>query len=110
MEKSHSTNLTERLATPLWLNKEIFVHNSKGNYLNGYRSLYDIVDVKGHLLSKYDLEKSGFSCYFIEYNALKIKTAQTIGNLNITKREGPNIPLLLSLVANKKVIHISIND
>ena len=52
-------------------------------------------------MSKYDLEKSGFSCNFIEY-ITKIKTAKNIGNLNITKREWPNIPILLSLVGNKK--------
>ena len=58
------------------------------------------------LLSKCDLEKSGFSCNFIEYIALKMKTAKNIGNLNITKEEWPNIPLLLSLVGNKKRLFI----
>ena len=48
------------------------------------------------------LERSGFQCYFNEYNALKIKTAKILGNLDISKREGPNIPLLLYLVGNEK--------
>ena len=56
----YPTNPTERLATPLWLNKEILVHDSKGNLLSGYRSLYGIVDVNGHLLSKYNVEKKHF--------------------------------------------------
>ena len=30
-EKFYPTNHTERLATPLWISKEICVHNSKEN-------------------------------------------------------------------------------
>ena len=71
-EKFYPTNHTERLATTLWLSKEIFVHNGK-DFLSGYRSLYDMVDAKGHLLSMHKLGRSGFQCNFIEYNALKIK-------------------------------------
>ena len=56
-EKFYPTNHTERLATPLWLSKEIFAHNSKENFSSGYRSLYDIVDAKGHLLSMHELER-----------------------------------------------------
>ena len=81
------------------------VHNS-----NGYRSLYDIVDARGHLLSMHKLERSGFQCNFIEYNSLKIKTARILGNQDINKREGPNIPLLLSLVGNEKAVHVFIKD
>ena len=101
-EKFYPTNHTERLATPLWLSKEIFVHNSKENLSSGYRPLYDIVDAKGHLLSMHKLERSGYQCNVIEYNDLRIKTAKILGNLDINKREGPNIPLLLSLVGNEK--------
>ena len=61
-----------------------------------------MVDAKGHLVSMHNLERSGFQCNFMEYNALKIKTAKILGNLDISKREGPNIPLLLSLVGNEK--------
>ena len=82
--------------------KEIFVHNGKEIFSSGYRSLYDIVDAKGHLLSLHELERSGCQCNCIEYNALRIKTAKILGNLDINKREGPNIPLLLSLVGNEK--------
>ena len=101
-EKFYQTNHTGRLATPLWLSKEIFVHNGKENFSSSYRSLYDIVDAKVHLLIMHELERSGYQCYFIEYDALRIKTAKILGNLNINKREGPNIPLLLSLVGNEK--------
>ena len=48
------TNHTERLATPLWLSKEIFVHNSKEEFSSGYHYFYDIVDAKGHLLSMHE--------------------------------------------------------
>ena len=68
----YPTNHAEKLATPLWLSKEIFVHNSKENCSNVDRSVYDIVDAKGHLLSMHELERSGYQCNFIEYNALKI--------------------------------------
>ena len=61
------------------------------------------MDAKGHhLLSMHELERSGNQCSFLEYNALKIKTAKILGNLDINKREGPDIPLLLSLVGNEK--------
>ena len=56
------------------------------------------MDGKGYLLSMHELERSGYQCNFIEYDALKIKTANLLGNLHINKREGPNIPLLLSLI------------
>ena len=101
-EKCYPTNHTERLTTPLWLSKEIFAHNSKESFSSDYGSLYDIVDAKGHLLSMHELERSGYQCNFIEYNALKIKTAKILGNLDINKRVGPNIPLILSLVGNEK--------
>ena len=48
------------MSISLWLSKEIFVHNSKENYISGKRSLYDTVDAKGHLLSMHKLERSGF--------------------------------------------------
>ena len=63
--------------------------------------MYDIVNVKGHLLSMHNLGRSGFLCYFIEYNALQ-KSAKKLGNLFITKTVGPNLPLLLSLVSKEK--------
>ena len=45
-----------------------------------------------HLYSMYDLERSEFLCYFIYYNALL--SAKSLANIFITKKEGPNIPLL----------------
>ena len=98
------------MSISLWLSKEIFVHNSKENYISGKRSLYDTVDAKGHLLSMHKLERSGFQCNFIEYNALKVKTAKILGNHDIYKREGPYFPLLLSIVDNEKSVHVFIKD
>ena len=71
-----------------------------------YRSLYDIVDVKGHLLSKYDLEKSGLPCSFIEYNALKIKTAKTYGNILSKCAEKWSESMLEEISRKKKRISI----
>ena len=55
------------------------------------RSLYDIVDAKGYLVSMQNSERSGFQCNFIEYNGLKIKTAKILGNHDTNKRGGPDI-------------------
>ena len=89
-ERFYPTNHTERLATTLWLSKEIFVHNGK--------DLFKWL----HLLSMPKIGRSGFQCNFIKYNVLKIKRTNILGNLDIKKRDGPNIPLLLSLVGNEK--------
>ena len=62
----YPTNHTERLATPLWFSKEIFVHNTKDKFSSGYRSLYDTMDSKGHLLNMHKFERSGFQCNFME--------------------------------------------
>ena len=47
-ERFYPTNHTERLATYFFIK------------VSGYRSLYDIVEVKGHLLSIHGLKRSGF--------------------------------------------------
>ena len=44
--------------------------------VNGYQSLCNIMDVKGNLLTMYNLKRSVFLCNFIEYYALKIKNAK----------------------------------